>query len=268
MYLISGADDLTVRIWCCKTGECLSIFPSQSVSAMKFDDCLLLTASYCRTATSWDVKTGDQLRCFTGHTAAVLSLDFDARLDILTTGSADGTVKLWSLSNGDLLRTLEIPDNSSTGWILSVQLFCDVNWQDHFSVVAGNREIIFSWVVNVSHATAPTFQVPFDSVSIHRRLIGWKFKGSFLTIMSLTEKSCFSSDTMIETSYEFSESSFVVTKSSTFPLSKEVDILSYLGGGKCFSVSLASSDGDTALYITRSNVEILPVLVKFPLEYR
>jgi len=73
---------------------------------------------------------------------------------------------------------------------------------------------------------------------------------------------------MIETSYEFSESSFVVTKSSTFPLSKEVDILSYLGGGKCFSVSLASSDGDTSLYITRSNVEIPPVLVKFPLEYR
>ena len=260
-----------MRIWCCKTGECLSIFPIRSVCAIKFDERFLVTGTLDRTAISWDVRTGDQLKCYTGHISAVLFVDFDARLDFLVTGSPDTTVKLWSFSTGDLLRTLENPDIQNRRCIKSVRLFCDANWQDRFSVLVSDDQRAYCWVVDVSSATALTFQVLFERRLDYFCLVGFEFKGSFLTIVSQTLKHYLPVhmvDRMIETSYEFSGSSFVVTESRTFPLSKDLNILSYLGGGKCFSVSLASSDGDAALYITRSNVEIPPVLVKFPLEYR
>jgi len=255
-----------VRIWCCKTGECLSIFPIRSVCAIKFDERFLVTGTLDRKAISWDVRTGDQLKRYTGHISAVLFVDFDARLDFLVTGSPDTTLKLWSLSTGVLIAVFKHPFVSRL--IRSVRLFCDANWQDRFSVLVSDDYSVYCWVVDVSSATALTFQVLFESFLVNRVLIGFEFKGSFLTIVSQTSKTYSSLHRMIETSYEFTGFRFGITESHTFSLSKDVQLLSYLGGGKCFSVSLAYSGGDTALYITRSNVEIPPVLVKFPLEYR
>lgn len=263
-----------MRLWCCETGQCLSVFTTHSISAVKFDDHFLVTASFDRTAASWDVRTGKQLRCYMGHVAAVFCVDFDARLDILVTGSADGTLKLWSLSKGDLLRTLESPDRSNEMfrlWILSVQLYCNTNWHDSFSVLASNEKSVFCWTIDALSTTVVTSEVLFNSVSIHDRLVGWEVDGSFLTVMSQMDMFYPSSNAIGETIYEFSESTgsrFVVRKNNIFPLSKQIEIYSYLGSGKCFSAFLGERNEEATLCIMRRNSEIPPVLMNFPSKFR
>lgn len=59
---------------------------------------------------------GKLLQKFRLHTAPVLSLDFDIEEDILVSGSADCSTKIWELSSGRLLKTLA----SQSHWVLSV----------------------------------------------------------------------------------------------------------------------------------------------------
>jgi len=55
----------------------------------------------------WDVDA-DKLRGdLPGHQSLVTSVDFSPNSEILATGSADNTVKLWDTSNGTTVRTLK-----------------------------------------------------------------------------------------------------------------------------------------------------------------
>lgn len=108
-----------MRVWDSDTGTCLKIFQTHTVSDIKFDNSYLVTASFDTTAACWDMDSGELLQRYTGHVAAVFSVDYNAELDVLVTGSADSTVKCWSLDSGVVLRTL--PQHRSV-WITQVRL--------------------------------------------------------------------------------------------------------------------------------------------------
>ena len=57
----------------------------------------------------------DLLRTLSGHGGTVRSVAFDSN-DILASGSADFTVKLWNKNTGGLLRTL----SGHSDWVNSV----------------------------------------------------------------------------------------------------------------------------------------------------
>lgn len=59
---------------------------------------------------------GSLLHKFRLHTAPVLALDLAIQEDLLVSGSADCSTKLWKLSSGQLLRTL----SNQSHWVLSV----------------------------------------------------------------------------------------------------------------------------------------------------
>ena len=61
---------------------------------------------------------GSLLHKFRLHTAPVLALDLSRDQDLLVSGSADCSTKLWSLSSGQLLRTLA----NQSHWVLSLIL--------------------------------------------------------------------------------------------------------------------------------------------------
>jgi len=65
---------------------------------------------------SYPNTPGKLLQKFRLHTAPVLSLDFDIDEDVLVSGSADCSTKIWELSSGRLLKTLA----SQSHWVLSV----------------------------------------------------------------------------------------------------------------------------------------------------
>ena len=58
------------------------------------------------TARLWDVETGDIIRTLLGHTAEIVSLNFDTQGQKIITGSFDHTVKVWDVRNGRCLHTL------------------------------------------------------------------------------------------------------------------------------------------------------------------
>src|SRR5262249_40693457 len=66
----------------------------------------ILTASDDRTARLWDVKTGEVIRQFIGHTAFINSAVFSPDAHLVATASADGTIRLYETSTGKFLRAI------------------------------------------------------------------------------------------------------------------------------------------------------------------
>jgi dynein assembly factor with WDR repeat domains 1 len=58
------------------------------------------------TARLWDVNTGECLHTLLGHTAEIVSLNFDTNGQKIITGSFDHTVKLWDVKTGRCIHTL------------------------------------------------------------------------------------------------------------------------------------------------------------------
>ena len=92
--------DKTCKLWNAENGDlyhtyrgirqaCLFvIYPHGSVVA---------TGSMDNTARLWDVETGDCQHTLLGHTAEIVSLNFDTQGDRIITGSFDHTVKIWDV---------------------------------------------------------------------------------------------------------------------------------------------------------------------------
>lgn len=176
----TGSDDHTVRFWDIYTGECVKIVHTHSVSALQFDDLCLYTASYDNTAACWDIDTGQLVCRYVGHISAVFSLDARRDLDLIVTGSADKTVKIWQLSSGLLLNSLTDWHND---WITRIQIVGyiasnDEPGQGTLQLVTVDRQGCCFWTVtnnekvevSVTHSADWCMNVPFvtqnNSVSV------------------------------------------------------------------------------------------------------
>lgn len=60
-----------------------------------------------RTAIIWDAESGDQLLTLRGHTGFLTGLAYSPDGSIVTTTSADHTIKIWESRTGKLIRTLK-----------------------------------------------------------------------------------------------------------------------------------------------------------------
>ncbi|XP_064620184.1 F-box/WD repeat-containing protein 2-like [Lineus longissimus] len=107
--LATGGTDGNVRIWDVESRECLQIFATGcSVSCGKFDDSILLTGNYSdKSIVCWDMRTCEEKHRFVGHTNSVECMDYDTEMDMLVSGSHDLSLKMWKLSTGQLLSTMD-----------------------------------------------------------------------------------------------------------------------------------------------------------------
>jgi WD40 repeat protein len=69
-----------------------------------------------RTVRLWDVESGKQLHCLTGHTETVKSVAISPDGGRVASASMDGTVRLWDAATGKELRRLE----GHASWVMSV----------------------------------------------------------------------------------------------------------------------------------------------------
>ena len=121
---------------------------------LKFDDDLLITASFDTTAALWDLHTCESVQHYEGHVAAVFSVDFNVELNLLVTGSADSTVKVWNLREGKMIQNL--PQHRSA-WITQVKLFhssCNAIPEYYFILSRDNVSIHLWKIQQESHEVA------------------------------------------------------------------------------------------------------------------
>ncbi|KAF7796773.1 hypothetical protein EIP86_007956 [Pleurotus ostreatoroseus] len=116
--LITGSYDRTVRVWNLDTGrEVLCMTGhTRAVRALQFDEAKLITGSMDHTMRVWDWRTGKCCRTLEGHTEGVVCLNFDS--NVLASGSVDTTIKIWNFRTGECFTLRGHRD-----WVNSVKLW-------------------------------------------------------------------------------------------------------------------------------------------------
>lgn len=109
--LASCSADSTARIWDTHTGECRWTLPAHTggfdLTSFSPDGDLLATRSRALTTVQlWNPHTGECLHVLGGQESKIMSMRFSPSGDLLATGGIDGTVGLWDVATGSLLRTL------------------------------------------------------------------------------------------------------------------------------------------------------------------
>ncbi|SAM02240.1 hypothetical protein [Absidia glauca] len=127
--LVSGSRDRTLKIWAMDTGTCLHTLYGHeaSVLCLQFDDRWIISGSSDTQMVVWDVTTGkkvwnqatgDCLHTMAGHTELVRTLQMDRPSDRIVSGSYDGSIKIWNMDKGTLIRSL---NDKVEGRILNLQ---------------------------------------------------------------------------------------------------------------------------------------------------
>ncbi len=124
--LASGSKDTSIRIWNAIEGNCLEVLQGHSdgVWCVRYspDGQLLASGSQDRSVRLWSVRPHTQphttvsssqfdskpdVRVLHGHTNWVWSLAFSPEGDILASGSDDGNLRLWDVSEGKSIHVLD-----------------------------------------------------------------------------------------------------------------------------------------------------------------
>jgi len=118
----------TIGLWDASTGELIKTFNSggDSLSKLAFsaDGQYLCAGTQGETSTIrvWNIISGKELPPLVGHENAIEDFHSSADGKTLISASADGTIRFWDISTGDLLKTLGDADGSM---ISSIALSAD-----------------------------------------------------------------------------------------------------------------------------------------------
>ena len=120
--LASASDDQIVRLWDVDTGQCRKLKGhTDIVFSVAFSPNRQLLASGSgneeRAVRLWNVENGECLNRLRGHASMISSVAFSPDGQLLASSGADQTVRLWRVSDGQPLKTLQ---THHTNWVWSV----------------------------------------------------------------------------------------------------------------------------------------------------
>jgi len=87
--------------------------------AFSADGAMCASAMDENSAGLWDLRTGNLIRVFPGHTSQVNAAAFSADASLLASGGTDGTLRLWRVEDGALLNVQEEHTASVTCLVFS-----------------------------------------------------------------------------------------------------------------------------------------------------
>ncbi|XP_070137756.1 bromodomain and WD repeat-containing protein 3 isoform X1 [Drosophila bipectinata] len=105
-YIITGADDLLIKIWSAADGRLLATLRGASSEitdiAINLDNTMLAAGSVDRILRVWDMQTTSPIAVLSAHTGMITSVNFcpSPRSDLkyLVTTSTDGSIAFWQYS--------------------------------------------------------------------------------------------------------------------------------------------------------------------------
>lgn len=111
-YFLTGSHDKTARLWSTEHIACLRMFVGHDsdVDHVCFhpNNLYVFTGSgnHDKTIRMWAITNGFQVRMFTGHTGNITALACSASGKILASADDSGTIILWDLMPGRLLKRM------------------------------------------------------------------------------------------------------------------------------------------------------------------
>ena len=122
--LASGRNDGTLRIWEVDSGRLLRTMKGhvKSIDDVAFSpDSRLLAASASNIVKLWQVSDGAQIHTLTGHSDFIRQLVFTPDGQFLaSSGDWDGTVRIWRVEDGQLVRTLRLSWAFNAVWDVAI----------------------------------------------------------------------------------------------------------------------------------------------------
>lgn len=70
---------------------------------------LLFSVAKDKIVCAWYTSNGERLGTYAGHQGAVWTVDVSPKTELLATGAADNTIKLWNIQTGECVKTWEHP---------------------------------------------------------------------------------------------------------------------------------------------------------------
>ena len=129
LRLISGSNDMTVRIWDIETGETIQILSGLDRGVrcvcMSSDDKHIICGAEDNTVRTWDLETGCPIRILRGHTDWVTSVCGIPGTDIIVSCSSDKDVILWDVQSSP--NILSLPHTNKENMIYPVLKLCQFN---------------------------------------------------------------------------------------------------------------------------------------------
>ena len=142
--LISGSNDMTVRIWDIQTGETIQILtvPGSRIRCvcMSDDDKRIICGAEDHTIRIWDLETGCPIRILRGHTDWVTSVCCMPSSDKILSCSSDLNVLLWDVYSSPNL--FDIPHLNDENKICPVLSLCQCN--ENLSVTC-TKDCLYVW---------------------------------------------------------------------------------------------------------------------------
>ncbi|CAB3978223.1 F-box WD repeat-containing 7-like [Paramuricea clavata] len=139
--LISGSHDTSIRVWNLTTETSVRILMSHTgpVWALQRKGDILVSGSGDKTAKVWNIRQCRLLHTLVGHNASVFCVDIDEKNNRAFTGSADHTVRIWSMDTGKCLKHFSVGVTGKETAVTSLSY-------DHGFVVTatGNRVLLWS----------------------------------------------------------------------------------------------------------------------------
>ncbi|KJR43702.1 serine/threonine protein kinase [Candidatus Magnetoovum chiemensis] len=141
LYILSGCQDGTMRLWDTETASTIREFKMHSAPitsvAFNHDGSIMASSSLDRKIILWHTQTGEIIETYHKHSDGVSKVIFSYNSSFILSSSYDGTLQLHNITTGDIDRVFKLIDTQ----IIS----CDLSPDMKYILSCGNNENVYLW---------------------------------------------------------------------------------------------------------------------------